>query len=383
MSNMLKQAIVDAEALREAALKKAEAAVVEKYSDQIKEAVESLLEQPEEEDPLAMPGEEPEAEEEEYPEPTPAFTAGERMCPGTEQEEEMVFDLGDLEKQVAAAETSMGAGGPAPGIESHEDLTADVLATPADKSEEIEFKLDDIADKLGMLLSQELGTDRIDQQADDLRNIGMGNRSYPTLEEGIDEEVLEELVERLKVDIEPAKSGFSGLPYNELKVAEEQVLAKEQDTEVKEERDALRKAVEKLSEQNRSLKKEQKENKKHLSQLTNIVKKYQVKLDETNVSNAKLLYTNKALISNSLNERQKIEMAETISRANSVEEAKLIFETLQKSAMGRTSSTRRHPESLSEAVQRNSSTVLPRRKKVEKANPAASRWKLLAGIEDK
>ena len=43
MSTMLEQAIVDAKALREAALKNAEQAVIEKYAPEIKSAVESLL----------------------------------------------------------------------------------------------------------------------------------------------------------------------------------------------------------------------------------------------------------------------------------------------------------------------------------------------------
>ena len=63
MSSMLDQAILDAESLREAALKNAESAVVEKYSDEVRERVEKLLEQdPEdemdlgmEEDPMAEP----------------------------------------------------------------------------------------------------------------------------------------------------------------------------------------------------------------------------------------------------------------------------------------------------------------------------------------
>ena len=37
MSNMLEQAIIDAEALKEAAIKNAENSLIEKYSDQIKE----------------------------------------------------------------------------------------------------------------------------------------------------------------------------------------------------------------------------------------------------------------------------------------------------------------------------------------------------------
>jgi len=45
MSNMLDQAIIDAEALKEAAIKNAEATIVEKYSKDIKKAVNQLLEQ--------------------------------------------------------------------------------------------------------------------------------------------------------------------------------------------------------------------------------------------------------------------------------------------------------------------------------------------------
>ena len=43
MSSMLEQAIIDAAALREAALKNAEQSLIEKYAPQIKEAVESML----------------------------------------------------------------------------------------------------------------------------------------------------------------------------------------------------------------------------------------------------------------------------------------------------------------------------------------------------
>ena len=45
MSKMLEQAIVDAEALKEAAIKNAEATIIERYSDDIKNVVDQLLEQ--------------------------------------------------------------------------------------------------------------------------------------------------------------------------------------------------------------------------------------------------------------------------------------------------------------------------------------------------
>ena len=62
---MLEQAIVDATALKEAAMKNAEAAILEKYSKEIKETVDSMLnESPEEEAEYAAmepPQEEPAA----------------------------------------------------------------------------------------------------------------------------------------------------------------------------------------------------------------------------------------------------------------------------------------------------------------------------------
>ena len=95
MSSMLEQAVVDADALREVAIKNAEATVVEKYAAQIKEAVETILEQPED-DPLADP--EPdaggiddlggEADLDPALDYVPlGATEGESLCPCPEEEE--------------------------------------------------------------------------------------------------------------------------------------------------------------------------------------------------------------------------------------------------------------------------------------------------------
>jgi len=47
MSDMLKEAIVDAQALREAALKNAESAIIDKYSREVRTTLDKLLEQDE------------------------------------------------------------------------------------------------------------------------------------------------------------------------------------------------------------------------------------------------------------------------------------------------------------------------------------------------
>ena len=49
MSSMLEQAVVDAKALKEAAIKNAEAEIIQKYSGEVKEAVDKLLEGPDDE----------------------------------------------------------------------------------------------------------------------------------------------------------------------------------------------------------------------------------------------------------------------------------------------------------------------------------------------
>ena len=45
MSNLLEKAIIDAKALKEAALKNAEQLVIEKYQLEVKQAMDQLLEQ--------------------------------------------------------------------------------------------------------------------------------------------------------------------------------------------------------------------------------------------------------------------------------------------------------------------------------------------------
>ena len=48
-------------------------------------------------------------------------------------------------------------------------------------------------------------------------------------------------MERLKVDIEPVKSGWAGTPESQMKENEAMAIARENDDEVKEENEALEK----------------------------------------------------------------------------------------------------------------------------------------------
>ena len=118
-----------------------------------------------------------------------------------------------------------------------------------------------------------------------------------------------------------------------------------------------------------------------IDKLKNILAEAKEGLQKLNLSNARLLYTNKVLSDTSLNERQKNKIAEMISESRTVDEAKTVYETLQKTM----ETGRKAPssQSLSEAVTRRSSTIISsRREEVSspKENPALSRWAVLAGL---
>ena len=135
--------------------------------------------------------------------------------------------------------------------------------------------------------------------------------------------------------------------------------------------EVLRKAHEELVFENKQL------NEK-LSQYKQVVGELKEGLQDVNLSNARLLYSNRVLRNTSLNERQKSRIVEAISQAGSVVEARTIHETLQ-SSVG--SSAKARPQSLSEAINRPSSVIRASRKEIAPSDPLADRMKKLAGIK--
>ena len=95
MPTLLEQAIIDAQELRNVALKNAETTILEKYNNEVKNVVESLLEQEDEELDLGM---DMGAEEGAGLEMEPSYAAaeGEEMCPCPDDEEVLSFSLDDL-----------------------------------------------------------------------------------------------------------------------------------------------------------------------------------------------------------------------------------------------------------------------------------------------
>jgi len=389
MSSMLEQAIVDANALREAAVKTAESNLVEKYSDQIKEAVETLLEQaPPGGDPLAalMGGGGPPmggppmggppmggppmappggGQVDEVVDALPeAALEEERACPCPDKDDEVEISI-DLEKLIGA-------------LDGDEEAAEEAVQLNAPTME-----VDPAADAPAAATPEMPG----------MASPPEGEEEEPkTMAEGIDisEEYLMDILEGLKVDLSVEKSGWgsNGLPNSTKEEAVEKALAIAEDDDHKEEIEELRKAMEKLQESNHNYKEKLNSYQENLKQHKQVVEKtkdvaylLRDKLNEANLTNAHLLYTNKVLLNNSLNGRQKTKIVEAIQRTNSVEETRTIYETLQSAVGSTVKSTKKQPESLSEAISRPS-TTLPRRKEEKKTpSPHSDRWKILAGIE--
>ena len=380
MSALLREAIVDAKALREAALKNAESSIVEKYSDEVRNVLDSLLEQ---EDPMAA---DPMAADPMAADPMAA--PADPMAAGAEGEE--VEDIVDGIPLSATDGLSEMKG---EGLKYLEDegeevkVTVDLdalheavkaLQTEDDDDgddgddsdvyeEEVELNEEDIL----AMLSED---DEDDDEDDDDETPGEIMTRMGGMEEDLEvsQELIDNIMEKLTVDMGADLAGWAGRSDEDMKHQMEKELAHRRSTDVEEELKDLKKAQEELVFENKQLKKSNKKYKQ-------VVNEIKGTLQEVNVSNARLLYTNRVLRNTSLNERQKTKIAEAISNAGSVMEARTIFETLESAAPAQ---TKRAPQSLSEAINRPSSIIRASRREAQTTDPFLDRMKKLAGIKN-
>ena len=332
MSSLLDQAIVDAAALKEAALKNAETAILEKYSTEVKNTLDTLLEQ-DEGAPLDFLDEVPLAHE----------TEG---LDGLGEEEIIEIDFNDLK-------AALSADGEEPTPEEvipHEEVATDIFGSeiPALPPQGTEM------------------TPPLEQGAE-----------MPIQEDSsLSEALIDAIAEELTVDIAPHFniSGWSSVnsadERAEEREIEEAAVAQQSDSVTDKKEQYLELYESKIS----SLGGE-------IGDLKGLLREAKDQLNHLVLENAKLVFQNKALNSTSLNERQKDKIVEAVASANTVEETRLLFETLQ-SAVG----TRRRgrSESLREAVSRPTTSMLLGARKSEEAStndPSMDRMLRLAGLK--
>jgi len=108
------------------------------------------------------------------------------------------------------------------------------------------------------------------------------------------------------------------------------------------------------------------------------VDKLKVELNEVNLLNAKLLYTNKLFRAKNLSEAQKVKVLESFDNATTVKETKLVFDTLSEGI--KSAPKRRINEVKGSASKALGSIKKPTKQPIVESNDMVARFQKLAGI---
>jgi len=381
MSSLLEEAIVDAKALKEAALKNAENTVLEKYSGEVRRAIDTLLEQ----DDLGLGLEEDAATEGadadlmEFAKDVP-YGHQDEALDAPAQDEIIEIDFNELKTRLEEEDEVVG-----PDDLIDATALADDIALEESGAEEVDPS-DPVASEEGNEAELAAGA----RENEDDSGPGPSTMSEEqdddlNLTEEMISDLIEELVsEKITFDGTPRPQGWSSLnsadnsveqANNDAMAAAQAALLDEEEEELEEESTApdvisdvtlYETKISKLTESTK--------------ELHSLLTEAKNQLTKLNLANAKLVYQNKALNSASLNERQKEQIVEAVQSANSVEEASMIFETIQ-NAVGAPKDHRIRPQTLREAVQRPTSLLLNSKKNNEATyDPKMDRMLRLAGL---
>ena len=345
MSDLLKEAIADAKAVRETALQNAKMALEEAFTPHLKSMLSAKLAEDEFEDDEDEFGE----PEDEFGEPEDEEDAEEMArYHRAEDDEEVPVDVGDEEE----------------------------FGEPEDDEEEMEgVSEEDIIEIDGVKYAPIVTEDEFDEDVDETEELD-----------------LEAVIRELEQEIAEADEA-------EEEVTEEEIVTEEEDDEEEDEKDKEEESVEeqssssgigkgtgvkqasasdeedpgkgKVHEQVDSLQSELSEYKEAVAYLRD-------KLHEVNILNAKLLYTNRLFREFALSNDQKLKIVETFDRAQTTREIKLVYSTLAESYTDGGIITKK--TSVKESASRKTGTTAPKRKIITEEDQVANRFKKLAGI---
>jgi len=342
MNDLLKEAIADAKAVKEVALANAKLALEEAFTPRLQSMLSKKLseeaEAEETEEPVEEYGFYNEADEEEEPameegedEEEPAMEEGEdeeepAMEEGEDEEEPMDEDLMEIIRQLEEDLVSSDIGG-------------GDNKKPAPKASSTSTQMK--SEKLVQLVEEEGEED--DEEVAEIQEILRALR-----EEEEAEEPMEEAEEEEEVDI---KEVLRALREED----EEEAPVEEGEEESEEEPVA----------------------ETRLREAYAVIKFLRSKINEVNLLNSKLLFSNKLFRSNSLTEAQKMTVIENFDRATTLREVKLVYTTLAESLKGATK-IRQIRESF---ASKPTASTRPSKNILNEGDVMASRLRKLAGLK--
>jgi hypothetical protein len=385
---LFKQAIADAKAVRDAAVANAKAALEETFTPKIMSMLSTKLQELEEEGL-----EEEKVEEEGYGKTEEGHeaaigfgAASQKPQIEGEVEEGDSMEETDLEEILAQleAEEKMKEGEK---VEEKKEVDEAKKDMEEAKKKEVEEgkkeveeakKKDDDKKKVEESLEEADGDDEVteltvDELKDIIRDVlkdvmGGGEEEAGEDELDLGDEAGEEEVEdeesisldELLAELDKEEEGKKMEEKKEVEEAKKEV----EEGKKKEMEEAKKKEME-----------EAKKDKKDLEEAIATIKTLQTELNEVNLLNAKLLYTNKIFKAKSLNEAQKVKVLKAFDKAKNVKEAKLVYESLSESFSAKTKNTIK--ESVGFASK--AAGVAPAQPIVE-SDAAIRRMQQLAGI---
>jgi hypothetical protein len=367
---LFSQAIADAKAVRDAAVANAKAALEETFTPKIMSMLSAKLNEMEE-DSLE---EKKEVEEEGYSkteeghEAEIGFGAASQkpQIEGEEVEEGNSIEEAELDEILAQLEAEE-KGKQEEGKEEVEEAKKEVEEAKKkdDDKKKVEESLEEADDEAeGDDEVTELTVDELKDIIRDVLKDVMGG-----------EESEEEAGEEIDLDVD-TETGDDETEEDEESISLEELLAEldKEDGKKVEEKKEVEEA--KKDEMDEAKKEEMEEAKKDLEEAISTIKTLQAELNEVNLLNAKLLYTNKIFKAKSLSEAQKVKVLQSIDKAANVKEAKNIYETLNEALNSKTvkSSIKESVGFASKAV-----GVAPSQPIVE-SDAAIRRMQQLAGI---
>ena len=125
------------------------------------------------------------------------------------------------------------------------------------------------------------------------------------------------------------------------------------------------------------MKKEMEKKEEELEEAYATIRSLKSTINEVNLLNAKLLFSNKLFKSHNLTEGQKMKIIETLDRANSTREVKLVYTTLAESLSAGASKKQTIKEGI---ASRPTKSTAPAKEVIVESNQFSSRMKKLAGL---
>ena len=344
-SDLLKEAIADAKAVKETALANAKIALQEAFQPRIKSMLENeLMNELEDED----------------------MVDGEEVEMGMD-DMDMDSDMADETPDMVGVAVDLDNDGDYDlegeiGMDDEEDMDDMLPAETDDVSPEMEMT-DDMADDMN---DDDMDLEEIIRELEE-------DLDSDAAAAGIDEKDVEEGMYEGMYEEEDVEEGMYE-SNNSIEELIEAILAEEEEEEEEEVIGEMAHAKDEAKDE--EMKEELEEAYKTVSHLKSVI-------NEVNLLNAKLLYTNKLFRNFELSESQKMKVIENFDRAANTREAKLVFSTLAESFQTRKAGKKIVKESKSMAS-RPVATTAPSKQTTQVLTEGfeqANRWKKLAGLK--